>query len=68
MLFKMNFNHRAGLTEEDDRLPAIFYKEKRISYHGTVSYADKELDATLEPFKYSAANFILLGFTANERK
>ncbi|MFC1826708.1 hypothetical protein ACFLZQ_02105 [Thermodesulfobacteriota bacterium] len=49
--FKMNFNRRAGLTEEDDRLPAIFYKEKRIPYHGTVSYADKELDATLEPFK-----------------
>jgi len=49
--FKMNFNRRAGLTEEDDRLPAMLYKEKLLPYHGTVSYADKELDATLEPFK-----------------
>lgn len=48
---EVQFNHRAGLTEEDDRLPAMFYQEKLSPYHSTVSYTGKELDATLEPFK-----------------
>jgi len=48
---EVQFNCRAGLTKEDDRLPAMFYKERLSPYHGTVSYAGEELDATLEPFK-----------------
>ena len=48
---EVQFNHRAGFTQEDDRLPAMFYKEKLPPYHGTVSYAGEELDATLEPFQ-----------------
>jgi aldehyde:ferredoxin oxidoreductase len=48
---EVQFNRRAGLTKEDDRLPAMFYKEKLSPYHGTVSYTGEELDATLEPFK-----------------
>ena len=31
--------------------PEMFYKERLSPYHGTVSYAGEELDATLEPFK-----------------
>ncbi len=47
---EVQFNRRAGLTKEDDRLPAMFYKEKLAPYHGIVSYTGQELDATLEPF------------------
>jgi aldehyde:ferredoxin oxidoreductase len=47
---EVQFNRRAGLTGEDDRLPAMFYKEKLSPYHGCISYAPEELDATLEPF------------------
>ena len=43
---EVQFNRRTGLTKEDDRLPAMFYKEKLLLYHGTVSYADEELDDT----------------------
>lgn len=50
---EVQFNRRAGLTKEDDRLPDMFYKERLSSYHGTVSYTGEELDATLEPFKLS---------------
>jgi aldehyde:ferredoxin oxidoreductase len=48
---EVQFNRRAGLTKEDDRLPVMFYKEKLLPYHGTVSFTGEELDATLEPFK-----------------
>jgi aldehyde:ferredoxin oxidoreductase len=47
---EVEFNRRAGLTQEDDRLPAMFYEERLSPYHGTVSYAGEELDATMEPF------------------
>jgi aldehyde:ferredoxin oxidoreductase len=47
---EVQFNRRAGLTKEDDRLPAMFYKEELSPYHGTVSYAGEELDAVLETF------------------
>ena len=48
---EVQFNCRAGLVKEDDRLPAMFYKEKLLPYYGTVSYAGEELDATLASFK-----------------
>ncbi len=48
---EVQFNRRAGLTQEDDRLPAMFYQEKLSPYHGTVSYAAEELESTLEPFQ-----------------
>ena len=47
---EVQFNRRAGLTKEDDRLPAMFHKEKLSSYYDTLSYTGEELDATLEPF------------------
>jgi aldehyde:ferredoxin oxidoreductase len=47
---ELQFNRRAGLTKEDDRLPAMFYKEELLPYHGTVSYTGEELDATMAPF------------------
>jgi aldehyde:ferredoxin oxidoreductase len=47
---EVQFNRRAGLTEEDDRLPAMFYKEKLLPYHGTVTFTGEELDAVLETF------------------
>lgn len=48
---ELQFNRRAGLTHEDDRLPAMFYKEKLSPYHGTISYSGEELDSTLAPFQ-----------------
>jgi len=47
----MNFYRIAGFTKKGDRLPAMFYKEELLPYHGAVSYVDEELDVTLEPFK-----------------
>jgi aldehyde:ferredoxin oxidoreductase len=47
---EVQFNRRAGLTKEDDRLPAMFHNEKLSSYYGTLSYTGEELDDTLEPF------------------
>jgi aldehyde:ferredoxin oxidoreductase len=47
---ELQFNRRAGLTKEDDRLPAMFYKEKLPPYHGVVSLSDEDLDATSAAF------------------
>jgi aldehyde:ferredoxin oxidoreductase len=49
---EVQFNRRAGLTQEDDRLPLMFYEEDLPPYHGTVPYSGEELDTTLEPFQY----------------
>jgi aldehyde:ferredoxin oxidoreductase len=45
------FNRRAGLKNEDDRLPAMFYREELLPYYGTVSYTNEELDTVMAPFK-----------------
>lgn len=44
------FNRRAGLTREDDRLPQMFSNEDLPPHHRSVSLSDKELDGTLAPF------------------
>ncbi len=48
---EVQFNRRAGLTKDDDRLPAMFYKEKLLPYHATITFTGEELDATMAPFK-----------------
>lgn len=45
------FNRRAGLTREDDRLPRMFSEEKLPPYHSGISFSTEELDTTLAPFK-----------------
>jgi aldehyde:ferredoxin oxidoreductase len=47
---EMQFNRRAGLTKEDDRLPTMFYKERLLPYHDALSFTHEDLDATLAPF------------------
>jgi aldehyde:ferredoxin oxidoreductase len=48
---ELQFNRRAGLRNEDDRLPAMFYREKLSPYYGTVSYTNEELDTVMAPFE-----------------
>lgn len=50
---EIQFNRRAGLTKEEDRLPAMFHEEKLPPYHGTVSYTGEDLDTVLAPFTQS---------------
>ena len=40
---EIDFNHRAGLTDEDDRLPDFFHEEFLAPYHEAVPYTDREL-------------------------
>jgi len=40
---EIDFNRRAGLTSEDDRLPDFFYEEPLAPFHDAVSYSDKDL-------------------------
>lgn len=47
---EMEFNRRAGLTTEDDRLPPMFYEERLLPYHDALSFTHEDLDATLAPF------------------
>ena len=43
LMAEIDFNRRAGLTKEDDRLPDMFYEEPLAPYHEAVPYADKDL-------------------------
>ena len=40
---EIDFNCRAGLTMEDDRLPAMFHEEPLAPFHATVPYTDDDL-------------------------
>lgn len=40
------FNRQAGFTQEDDRLPAMFYNEPLPPYNVVVQVSDEELDST----------------------
>ncbi len=40
---EVDFNRRAGLTKEDDRLPDMFHEEPLAPYHEAVPYPDKDL-------------------------
>jgi aldehyde:ferredoxin oxidoreductase len=50
---ELDFNRRAGLTEKDDRLPAMFHKELLSPYHGTVPYAENDLHGTSAKIRQS---------------
>jgi len=40
---EIDFNSRAGLTEEHDRLPNMFYEEKLETLHESVSYPEEDI-------------------------
>ena len=40
---EIDFNRRAGLTNEDDRLTDMFYEEPLAPFHDVVPYPDKDL-------------------------
>ena len=40
------FNRQAGFTQEDDRLPAMFYNEPLPPYNVVVQVSDEEMDST----------------------
>ena len=43
LMAEIDFNRRAGLTEIDDRLPDMFYRESLFPRHGTVPYPENDL-------------------------
>ena len=43
---EIDFNHRAGLTKEHDRLPDMFHEEPLPPYHEAIPYPDKDLQGT----------------------
>jgi aldehyde:ferredoxin oxidoreductase len=42
------FNRRAGLTNKDDRLSEMFYKEPLPPHNKTVLVSDEEMDGTFD--------------------
>ncbi len=44
---ELAFNRRAGLTDQDDQLPAMFHQEPLSHMHGAVSYPEEDLHGTL---------------------
>ncbi len=42
------FNHKAGFTNKDDRLPAMFYKEPLSPHNAVVLISDEEMDTTFD--------------------
>jgi len=40
------FNHRAGFTSKDDRLPEFFYKEPLPPHNTVFAVTNEELDTT----------------------
>ena len=45
---ELEFNRRAGLTSEDDRLPAMFYNEPLPPYNVVVNVSAEEMDSTFD--------------------
>ncbi len=43
---EIGFNRRAGLTDNDDRLPVMFHKEPLSPHYGTVPYPENDLHGT----------------------
>ncbi len=43
---EIGFNRRAGLTDNDDRLPDMFHKEPLAPHYGTVPYPENDLHGT----------------------
>lgn len=44
---ELEFNHKAGLTSEDDRLPEFFYKEPLLPHNKVVLISPEEMDTAL---------------------
>jgi aldehyde:ferredoxin oxidoreductase len=44
----MEFNRKAGLTKEDDRLPQFFYDEALPPHNVVFKISPEELDKTLD--------------------
>ena len=42
------FNRKAGFTNKDDRLPAMFYKEPLPPHNAVVLVSDEEMDTTFD--------------------
>ena len=45
---ELDFNRRAGLTDADDQLPAMFHTEPLSATHGVAPYPEEDLHGTLE--------------------
>lgn len=43
---ELQFNRKAGLTKEDDRLPLMFYQEPLAPHNVVVKVSDEEMDST----------------------
>lgn len=48
---ELNFNKRAGLTEQDDQLPEMFHKEKLGPYHDRVPYPEVDAHGAFESLR-----------------
>lgn len=48
---ELQFNKKAGLTNEDNRLPPMFYNEPLPPYNVVVKITDEQMDSTFELFK-----------------
>ncbi len=48
---EVDFNHRAGLTDKDDQLPAMFHEEALAPFHEAVPYAETDLHGTFAALK-----------------
>ncbi|MCG6929123.1 MAG: aldehyde ferredoxin oxidoreductase [Desulfofustis sp.] len=45
---ELEFNRRAGFTNADDRLPAMFYNEPLPPYNVVVQVSDEDMDSTFD--------------------
>ena len=45
---ELNFNRRAGLTSQDDRLPRFFYEEPLPPHNAVMLVSDEEMDEALK--------------------
>jgi aldehyde:ferredoxin oxidoreductase len=47
LMTELEFNRKAGLTREDDRLPKMFYEEPLPPHNKVFLFSGEELDQTL---------------------
>jgi aldehyde:ferredoxin oxidoreductase len=45
---ELDFNHKAGFTNKDDRLPRFFYEEPLAPHNTVVQISDEDMDRTFE--------------------
>ncbi|MCP4690190.1 MAG: aldehyde ferredoxin oxidoreductase [Desulfobacterales bacterium] len=51
LIAEMDFNRRAGLTEADDQLPAMFHEEALPPFYGTAPFSKEDLHEAFASFK-----------------